>query len=169
MLFNAYQYDHAQSDRPEPTVATVALLVNIGGTDTAVAVPESATVESLKEILFAGKHTDLLPAAQKVVVRGAVAANDLTMATLGATATSNGTTSGTIGQPKATKLMLLRDHSYLPAEVEVRVWLPEKPWARLSISPTGTMQQLKEILQRHHGLSCNHASYALFDRVRRHV
>jgi hypothetical protein len=122
MLFDAYHHEDV-----EPSFC---LQVSTGGSVVEVTVPETANVASLKEALFAHKHTELLPAAQKIVVKGAVASNEqmiMSLVTAGPAPTD--------GTPRATttKLMLLRDHSYVPTEVKVHIWLPEKPWVRVSI------------------------------------
>jgi hypothetical protein len=143
----------------DEAVATIALIVNVGGKEQEVGMPATSTISNLKTKLFEDRHTDLLAAAQKLVMKGAVISNDHTVNTLVDT--------GARGRGHTIKLMLLRDTSYAPPEVKVCVSLPNaslRP-SEFNIKPACTIQQLKLLLQTSQQFP-SPTSFVLFHRKR---
>lgn len=130
----------------DPHEKHTVVTVSIEGTQTEVLVPESCTVGAMKLKLFADKLTVLPSCAQKLICCSKVLGNNQKIAEL-----------------TSTKMMLFRDHSYVPSEVNLRLLMPNLDSRPLETfaSPTTTVKRLKQTLAECHAFpppSC----YSLF-------
>jgi len=112
----------------------VPIKVNCNSKAVEISVPVSWTVLTVKQFLFKQKHTKLIPAAQKIIVRGKILDNDQAV------------------EPMASNtFMLLRDHNFEPSEVSINFILPSnRPSINTYSSPKTTINQLKQLLQKCH-------------------
>jgi len=106
----------------------------------------SLTVEQLKQRLFSDKLTVLPVGAQKLISCSKVLQNDDKVSALG-----------------SKKMMLLRDHTYIPGEVNLRVRMPnlKSPPLDTFASPHTTVKRLKQMLEDCHAFPSANL-YSLF-------
>lgn len=101
--------------------------------------PARFTISALKRRLFKDKLTNLPAPAQKLIGKSKVI-NNRTKVT------------DVIDANKSSKFMLLRDHSYVPSEINLRLLMPNLRARALDTfaAPTTTVQKLKQILEECH-------------------
>jgi hypothetical protein len=126
------------------------MTITIDGKSHEISVPSSCSVATLKKKLRKDRLTTLAVPAQKLIGRSKVLEDTHKLSDI-------------ISSNKSSKFMLLRDHSYVPSEVNLRLCMPnlKTPQLETFAPPTTTVRRFKQMLSDCHGFPA-HTFYSLF-------